>query len=313
MSVGLDPVILGGQWGYARRPESDSVLGDIWLEPLDLHSAIQCWYDLSIAHEEFEHVEEAVGALADPVRCPSIVSVDSYHLPFSSTYRREHFPHALYVVGVTATSAQVVDGYRGYRFEGELDLDILREAMASPAARGRGAMSLMRCQHDPEHSGGVTTVRLCDVPPGQVPSGSLVVPQLERNLRMIDSPGAGESVGGAAVIATAKGIHESVGAGLDASVMAELLSLLGSVSSQRALNADFLSWAAVAADLPVLADGAEVAGLAARRWLMLRNLVYLRASGSSPDQVAAIHRAADQMIQLADLESELYSVIRSVV
>ncbi|MEH0467420.1 hypothetical protein QA943_00940 [Streptomyces sp. B21-097] len=306
-AAGLDPIVLGCRRGFEWRHNPALPLGEIRLALSDIPTDIKSWYDVDIVKEDFPDAGTALERLASAGDWPVIVDVDSYHLPYSSTFQREHYPHTVVLIEVRSDGVFVVDGYRGYRFDGVLDMNTMLQALGSPPRPGAMDFDLV-----PRHDADSVSVRAARVRsriPDQSADPTIILDRVRDNMGPFDDAGSGDRVGVEAVVAIADTLHAAVDEGLAPGAVYDVLSFLGSVASQRSLNADFLAWAATQLDMPTLAAGATLAEHASRRWGMLRNWVYLRANKNP----SALHRAADMLVEIAAEEKELSAALGSAV
>lgn len=306
-AAGLDPVVLGCRRGFQWRHNPGLCLGEIRLALSDIPTDVRSWYDVDIVKEDFPDAGTALERLAAAGDWPVVVDADSYYLPYSSTFRREHYPHTVVLVEARTDGVLVVDGYRGYRFDGVLDVNTMLQALGSPPRPGAMQFDLVP-RHDAD-SVSVRAVRVRSRIPGQAADPTIILDRLRDNMDPFDDAGSGDRVGVEAVVAIADTLRAAVGGGLDPGAVYDILSFLGSVASQRSLNANFLAWAATRLDVPALAAGATLAEHASRRWGMLRNWVYLRANKNP----SALHRAADTLVELSTEEKALSAALRTAV
>lgn len=318
LGLGLDWVILGDRWGYTWRPDPNEPLGDIRITPLDFGSALVDWFSLEIRELRFADPAACLAWLAaDPSRMV-IVGVDSFWLPHSANHQVSHFPHAVTVNASGTGHVWMADGYRGASFAGSVAAAELVPGLAGMRQFTHRHRTLQRERIELE-APELLALEIVAPDTGAASARLTTTAMLDRlrlSCRTHLQPAVTQldeeyANGRAALYAAANALEAMAQADLRDDQIRYVMSCFASIASQRVLNAAYVHQAASMAGRPPLATYADQLRRAGRRWITLRNAVYLRMSKGEDvrDRCAARMRelAADDHELTADLGTELDS------
>jgi hypothetical protein len=298
--LGLDPVVLGDRWGYSWRPDPDEPLGDIRLCPLDFGAVVAEWFPVDIRECIYPDGRECLDSLvADPTRV-AILGVDSYWLAHSSNSQTGHFPHAVAARGTVDGKLAVVDGYRGASFVGPVAVAQLLPAVEGMRQFTHRHRSLQR-EHIELEPRDVLALELVPRDVAGPPSAGAVLARLRATAREY----ATSTVvhldekymnGPAALRAAADAFEHADQTRLTDEHVRYVLACLASIASQRNLNAAFVGLGGELTGSARLTELAARMQQTGRRWISLRNAMYLRTTRNP----AALSRYAARMRELVD-------------
>lgn len=294
---GGQPAIFGSQWGFRPGTNNDF---DWPFERLNASRRTPCelmsdWYGLDVVwtrHPDWDPAWAQVRATLAGGQ-PVIVIADAFHLPYCWQYQKQHSPHRIVLTGHGRDFVDTIDGYRGSLHRGRLALDALRAAVTSS-----GLLYPRRMYVD-----GRYTVITVSAPVRPLPDA--VAPRtresLVENISQYVPDGDTDGDSGHDLLRRCSAELRANAPELAARTttdVSEVSAWFGGIASQRALNSIFLHWAAETLCMPALHQYADQATALARRWLKLRNYLYLRLTSQSranatADAGAAVRRVAD--------------------
>ncbi|MFF8726254.1 BtrH N-terminal domain-containing protein [Streptomyces sp. NPDC015171] len=325
--LGHDPSVLGDQWGYHRR--TDAVETEWPVEFLGIHrrtpeEILLDWYGLRTTVREHGSAERAAAHVHEQLASgvPVIAWVDTFHIPYSSFYGRQHHAHRLVISGYGEGGGggapladpgpadrpfHVVDRYQGFPYDGPLDAGTLSVAMSSeslgearrgdPDWRNRTLVVL-----PPPAARGGTSTAAVPAATGTQEAGTAGIPAGERFRAALARNTAEGPAAAALPTAAADALRADPARFADLSPVGviEVSAWFGELASQRALNARFLRAAAAACGLPALQERAADAEALSRRWEMTRNVFSVRLRQGAP----AVVRVADLITETVRRENE---------
>jgi len=306
--LGVGASVLGSDWGYEYRPDRRSA----W--PLD---ALEHW-----RRTDAEHLRHWYGIREHATRHPSAqaawqrvsellaagtfvaVTADAYELPHTGLGETMHFPHRIVLTAVGDDAVEVADVYRGSPLIGALPIAAVRRAMSSPGlADGPWG-------YDARH----WTIH---IEPGSGFTGDLapdgVRERLLENATCFElEPAAGALFG----VAALRGLAADLAAWserpdpLGEGGLVHGLGILGSIASQRDLNASFVRHSSALLGEPGLAGCADELAARSSEWMTLRNLLYFRAR---KDPHATASRLASRVARVAAAELETSNAVGALL
>jgi hypothetical protein len=314
VGLGLDCVILGDRWGYTWRPNPNEPLGDIRITPLDFGSALVDWFSLDIRELRFADPAACLAWLAADPRRMVVVGVDSFWLPHSANHQVSHFPHAVAVNASGTGHVWMADGYRGASFAGSVAVAELVPALAGMRQFTHRHRTLQRewIELDAPELLALEIVAPDTAAADARLTATAMLDRLRLSCRAYLRPAVtqlGEEYanGRAALYAAADALEATAQADLRDDQLRYVMSCFASIASQRALNAGYVHQAASMAGRPPVAAYADQLRRAGRRWITLRNTVYLRMSKGEDVR----ERCAARMRELAAADHELTVGLRT--
>jgi hypothetical protein len=129
---GLDPRILGAEWGYWYVPEKHAFpLFGLQVARRSRELAIRDWYGcraLTIDHENAAAAWTSIRATVASGNV-SIIDVDLHEWPLSTFHQKLHYPHRVIVAACRGDHVLVLDGRAKNRFVGWMSTQNVTRAM----------------------------------------------------------------------------------------------------------------------------------------------------------------------------------------
>lgn len=301
-ALGLDPAVLGDEWGYryespvSRRDGLPFPLPRLYRVPM--RDKIAAWYGLQEIRTPHATAADALAHTLAAVRDGRwvIVEADTYYLRHTGFSRRLHYPHRVVVARADRDRAFLIDAYRGSTFRGWV-----------PTGELLAALSRADLPPDAMEYPVITTTEVVVPHEPRPADGERVLAAIHDSVgHYFAASGPGADRSGREAIEDFRedllAARDSA-ADLNGDLVMDYLAFFGEVASQRLLNARFVAMAAALCPADGLAEAVDGFAVLAEQWLKLRTVYFVGTTGRRP-AADVVRKIATRLASLLAQERE---------